>query len=260
MDDELNLYSQVFAIDCKDFNTCFYCGCVATVYDLSPPLKYAEFFFKTREDADFYKVPACGECGEFLKNDKSGLLGQRMDRIKKILSEKYKKALRIYEMWNVDEVDELDYQLKHSVKAGLILGEESYRRCKYKGFDYEVDNNKYKGVFLKSEVITIFGEEFDNFRDALDYGSRAFRIPKAHLKDLFAENGNDFDAAIKFFQDEITRKTHEKELKEKCKVFSDNHKQNIKFVIHTVKIYLDQDQDLTINKALDKLYEIRIKK
>lgn len=250
----------MFAIDSKYFNTCFYCGCVATDYDFSPPLQYAEFYFKTREDADFYKVPACGECHGFLKNDKSGLLGQRIDRIKKILSEKYKKAIRVYEMWDNDEVDELDYQLKHSIKAGLVLGEESYRRCKFKGFDYEVESNKYKGIFIQAEQITIFGEAFDNFKDALDYGSRAYRIPKSHLKDLFAEHGNDFDSAIKFFQDEISRKAYEKELKGACKNFSEKYKQNIKFVMHAVNIYLNQDEEITINEALEKLYEIRIKK
>ncbi|MFT5294233.1 MAG: hypothetical protein ACI9YH_000239 [Colwellia sp.] len=260
MHDETELYRQMSALHGKNFNTCFYCGCVATKYDLTPPLKYAEFYLKTREDADFYRVPACRECFDFLKSDKSGLLGQRVDVAKRKLAHKYKKAIRMYELWDHDEIKDLDYHLKHSINAGLVLGKESYERCRFKGFDFEADGEKHSAHYVESETLTVFGEKFDNFRDALDYGSRAFRIPKAKLREMFAEYDNCFDTAIKTFQEEMARKIYEKELKEKCKVFAQEHKQNIKFVMHTVEIYKTQDEDLTIDTALIKLFEERFKK
>jgi len=260
MHDEIELYRQMSAVYGKDFNTCFYCGCIATEYDLTPPLKYAEFYLKTREDADFYKVPSCRECYDFLKSDKSGLLGQRVDNVKKKLARKYQKAIRVYEMWDHDEIEGLDYHLKHSINAGLVLGKDSYERYKFKGFDFEVDGEKHSAHYIDNETLTIFGEKFDNFKDALDYGSKAFRIPKAKLKEMFAENNNSFDVAIKVFQDEMARKIYLKELKEKCKTFATTHKQNVKFVMHTVEIYRGQDENLTIITALSKLYEERIKK
>ncbi len=260
MYDETELYRQMSAIQGKDFNTCFYCGCVATKYDLTPPLKYAEFYLKTREDADFYRVPACRDCFDFLRNEKSGLLGQRVDVAKRKLTRKYQKAIRIYEMWDHDELDDLDYHLKKSVNAGLILGKESYERIKFKGFDFEADGEKHSAHYVENQTLTVFGKKFENFRDALDYGSRAFRIPKAKLREMFADHDNCFDTAIKIFQEEMARKIYENELKEKCKVFAQEHKQNIKFVMHTVEIYKSQDESLTIDTALIKLFEERFKK
>lgn len=260
MHDETELYRQMSAVHAKDFNTCFYCGCIATKYDLAPPLKFAEFYLKTREDADFYRVPSCQECFDFLKNDKSSLLGQRVDNVKGKLARKYQKAIRIYEMWEHDELEQLDYQLQRSVKAGLELGKESYERYKFKGFEFEADGEKHSAHYVSDKRFTIFGEQYDSFRDALDYGSKAFRIPKAKLRDLYAEHDNDFDTAIRSFQELMAQKLYEKELKQKCKAFADEHKQNIKFVMHTVEIYRKQNDTLTIDAALDKLYQERIKK
>ena len=253
------LYRQVNAIRSKDFNKCFYCGCIASHYDYVPPKKYAEFYLRTREEADFYQVPSCQECIDLLKTDKSSLLAQRVDKVKAKLSRKYQKALRVYEMWDVDEVEELDYQLQKSIKAGINLGQETYERCKFKGFDFESEGEKHSVHYIKDKAFTIFGEEFNNFRDALDYGSKSFRIPKAKLRDLFAEHDNNFDKAIRLFQEELAKKLFEKELKQKCKTFAEQHKQNIKFVMHTVELYMKKDETLTIDTALDKLLLERFK-
>jgi hypothetical protein len=254
-----DLYRQINAVHGKDFHTCFYCGCIATKTDFVPPIKYAEFYLKAREDADFYKVPSCQECFEILRADKSALLGQRVDNVKKKLARKYQKAVRVYEMWDEDELEELDYSLNRSIKAGLYLGKESYDRVKFRGFEFEADGDKHSLHFYKKELITVFGQQFTNFRDALDYGSKAFRIPKAKLRDLFMEHNNSFDDAIKFFQAEMARKLFEKELKEKSKPFAVKYKQSPKFVMHTVEIYLGQDERLTIDTALAKLWHERIK-
>ncbi|MEL0630818.1 hypothetical protein [Psychromonas aquatilis] len=259
MYDEMDLYRQVNATHYTFFNSCLYCGCIATKHDLAPPLKYAEFYLKTREEADFYRIPACVECFEFLRTEKSGLLAQRVDIVKSKLAKKYKKAIRVYEMWDLDEISDLDYHLSNSIRAGLALGKESYERFKFKGFDFEADGERHTGFYIKNEILTIFGEKFDNFRDALDYGSRAFRIPKAKLREMFAEHNNCFDTAIKKFQEEMALKIYKKELKEKCKFFADEHKQNIKFVMHAVEIYRSKNSNLTIDKALIKLFEDRFR-
>lgn len=253
------LYRQISALHGHDFNTCFYCGCIATETDLVPPLKYAEFYLKAREDADFYKVPSCKECYEILATDRSALLGQRADNVKKKLARKYQKAIRVYEMWDEDELQELDYSLNRSIKAGLSLGREAHERVKFRGFEFEANGEKYRSHFYKKDLITVFGQEFSNFKDALDYASKAFRIPKAKLRYLFMEYNNSFDDAIKFFQNEMEKKLFEKELTEKCKPFAEKHKQNIKFVMNTVELYLKENNLLTIDTALEKLWHERIK-
>jgi len=259
MIDDVGLYRQINAVHGKDFNTCFYCGCIATKTDSVPPLKYAEFYLKAREDSDFYYVPCCHECFDLSRPDKSGLLGQRADNVKKKLARKYQKAVRVYEMWDEDELEELDYSLNRSITAGLALGKESYDRIKFKGFAFEVDGEKHSLGYYDKVVMTVFGQQFSHFRDALDYGSKSFRIPKATLRDLFIENNNSFDVAIKLFQAEMAKKLFEKDLKDKCKPFSEKHKQSFKFVMHTVEIYMRSDEQLTIDTALDKLWNERIK-
>jgi hypothetical protein len=260
MPHKTDLYRHMSAVEAKYFNTCFYCGCIATEYDLSPPLKYAEFYLKTREEADFYQVPACRECYFFLKNDNSALLEQRIKIAKRCLARKYERAIHIYNVWNTDEIKALDYQLKHSVNAGMLLGKEASDRVQFAGFNYEADGVKHRAHFVENTVFMIFEERFDRFRDALEYASKAYRIPKAKLMTLFTEHNNCFDTAINAFNQQRARNIVEKNLAAKCKDFCLEHKQNIKFVMRTIEIYCAQDEGLSIEMALDKLYQDIIKK
>ena len=257
---ETDLYRQMSALQAKNFNTCFFCGCIATEYDFIPPLKYAEFYLKTREEADFYKVPACRECCYFLREDNSALLEQRVAVAKGSLARKYKRAIRIYEVWNPEEIEDLAYQLKHSVNAGMRLGKESCQRVAFSGFDFEADGVKHSAHFVKNVVFLVFGEKFASFRDALDYASKAYRIPKAKLLELFTEHNNCFDTAINSFHEKFTRKNLDKKLKAACASFALQHQQNIKFVMRTVEKYCTQDDNLTFEMALNKLYQEVIKK
>ncbi len=257
--DIYSLYRPLQAVSSSDFNTCFYCGCVATQLDLAPPLNRAEFYLKTREQADFYSIPACNECYKLLKSCRHASLNERVDALKLKLAKKYETAIRIYEHWQDDEIEALDYSLRHSVEAGLKVGEESYQRYKFTGFEYEVDGEKHNAYNVDTELYSVFGEEFSHFRDALTHASRAFAIPKAKLIDLYAEHGNQFDQAIQFYHAEMEKKLFAKELKRLCSEFAKNHKQNSKFVMHTVELYIKNDDSLTIKLALNKLYNERVK-
>lgn len=250
------MYRRIMATHSAHFNTCFYCGCIATEYDFVPPLKLADFYLTTGEEADFYEVPSCRECFDFLKADKSALLGQRVDVAKAKLSKKYAKAIRVFQLWDPDEFNDFDYNLKTSLNAGIQLGEESYTRVKYKNFPFEVDGQKRHINYVKADKLSVFGEEFEFFPEALAYASTAYRIPKAKLKDLFAEHGNDFDNAIKAFHDEVAEKSFEKQ----CRKFSKQHRLNLGFIVRIAKLYMKQDDELTLEAALVKLYEIHIKK
>ncbi|MCL1076582.1 hypothetical protein D5R81_00080 [Parashewanella spongiae] len=245
------LYSRVMAMESRHFNVCFYCGCIATEYDFIPPLKLAEFYIRTGEEADFYEIPACNECFNLLKEDKSGLLGQRVDFVKSKLAKKYEKALRVYHLWHKDELDDFDHNFKKSLNAGIELGTETYERIKFKGFEFEVDGQKRHSNFVQTEKLSVFGETFDNFRDALDYASKSYRVPKAKLKELFAKHNNSFDKAITAFQQEMEQRLFEK----KCREFAKANKQNSNFIIRTVKLYMKNEKDLTVDEALEKIYK-----
>ncbi len=245
-----DLYRRIMAMESRHFNMCFYC-CIASEYDLVPPLKLAKFYLKTGEEADFYEVPSCYECYQLLKNDKSSLLGKRVDVLKIKLSQKYYKALNVFHLWQRDEFEEFDQEFHKSLHAGIELGSETQDRLKFKGFEFEVDGHKHHSNFVEAETLSVFGEPFDNFRDALDYASKSYRVPKANLKDLFAKHQNSFDNAITAFQKEF----EEKLLEKKCREFSKAHKQNPNFVIRTVKLFLKTKENVTVEKALEKIYQ-----
>lgn len=261
MEPDVNdIYRSLIAVNGTEFNTCYYCGCIATEVDLVPPLRYASFYLLTRSEADFLAVPSCKECCDILKKSKLALLSERFTLLKRTLERRYRKALRVYQMWEDDEADDLDYHLQHSIDAGIRLGEEAYRRVRYQGFKYEVDGVKYDFSALKTESFDVFGETFQHFRDALAHASHAFQIPKAKLVDLVAETDGDFNQAITSFHDELAAKEFEKELKALCVEFAKKHSQNTKFVMRAAKSYLDNDQDLSIPGALEMLEKDRFSK
>ena len=111
-----------------------------------------------------------------------------------------------------------------SIDAGLKLGEEAYNRYKFRGFSYELD-----GVIISDEEdepveeITIFGEPFDEYRDALDYASYTYQIPKVMLQDLLKANGNDFDNAIQQFQSEVENNFEAIKNSRLCADFCEEH-------------------------------------
>ncbi len=253
MNDISELYRELRAAHYRDFNKCFYCGCDATERDLVPPLVFASFFLSTREEADFLSVPSCKECYDLLRHEQLSTLQSRFDKLKRLLQRRYKKALRIYQVWESSEASELDRSLRGSINAGISLGEESYQRVAFKGFEYEVDGVKDFLNYAIVQRFEVFGESFTHFRDALAHASAAFSIPKAKLIDLYAEHGNSFDNAIQFFHQEIELKLYQKELKERCTIFAKEHKQNVKFVINVVEKYMKADEDLTIPLAIEKL-------
>lgn len=253
-------YQQMIAVKGENFNTCFYCGCIATEFDYAPPKKYADFYIETRSEADFYQVPSCKECCTALKQEKSALVGERGDIAKRKIAKKYQKAIHVYQMWNEDEAQELDYNLQKCVQAGIELGRESSKRSQFPGFEFEVDGEKLKISNIPVKMITVFNKEFSDFRDALEFASLTYRVPKAKLKDLFSENNNSFEIAIESYHTKIDKNLSDKQLKKLCKTFSKAHKQNVDFVMRTVIYYMEQDNSLSIELALNKLYMERVSK
>ena len=252
------MYQQMIAVHAKDYNTCFYCGCIASEIDFAPPKKYANYYIQTRSDADFFQVPSCKECCLGLKQEKSGLVGERADIAKRKIAKKYKKAIHVYHMWNEDEAQELDYNLQKCVQAGITLGKESTQRSQFQGYEFEVEGNKHKITNISVTIFTVFDTEFTDFREALEFASLQYRVPKAKLKDLFSEKDNSFELAIEVYHAKIDKSLFDKKLKSLCKDFAKKYKQNSDFVMRTVNYYMKNDDELTVEQALIKLFNERI--
>ncbi|MAD76596.1 MAG: hypothetical protein CML20_17715 [Rheinheimera sp.] len=252
-------YHPLVPIYSDTFNTCFYCGCIAAGHDYAPPLQYLEFYLATREPSEFLKIPACNECHEHLKSCKAGTLDERRNFARKKLAKKYAKALTIYEMWTEDELATLDFSLRHSIEAGLKLGAETTERLAYPGFAYEAAGQQHQVHFSEAPVFEVFGEQFDTFREALDFASKAYRIPKNALKEAFAEHDNNFELAIQAVHKAAADKEFNQQLKQQCAAFAKQHKQAIIFVHKQVERYLSENDEMTITEALQYLYDTRVK-
>jgi hypothetical protein len=243
----------------NNFNTCFYCGCIASSHDHAPPLQYLPFYLATREASEFLKIPCCNECAEHLKACKTGTLEERRQFAKNKLAKKYDKALTIYEMWTEDELSALDFSLRHSIEAGLKLGAETTERVNFPGFAFEAAGIQQNVPYTTPEYFNVFGEQFSTFRAALDFASKAYRISKNTLKEYFADNDNNFENAINVIHKEMADKELKQQLKKRCGDFAKQHKQSIIFVHKQVDRYLSENEDITINDALEKLYQERVK-
>ncbi|SNY58890.1 hypothetical protein SAMN06297280_3510 [Arsukibacterium tuosuense] len=242
-----------------DFNTCFYCGCIASAHDYAPPRQYLEFYLATREPSEFLQVPCCTECHDHLKACKAGTLDERCKFAKDKLAKKYAKALTIYEMWTEAELASLDFSLRHSIEAGLKLGAETTERLAYPGFAYEAAGLQHNVEAQAPIYFEVFGEQFTSFREALEFASKAYRIPKNTLKEYFADNDNNFELAIQAVHKQVAEKEFNQQLKQQCAAFAKQHKQAVIFVHKQVERYLSENDDMTISEALEHLYQTRIK-
>jgi len=251
-------YHQLVPSYSSSFNTCFYCGCIAAEFDYAPPVQYRDFYLATKEASEFLKIPTCGECHEHLKTCKAGTLEERRTFAKDKLAKKYAKALTIYEMWSENELNDLDFSLRHSIEAGLTLGEETTERLRYPGFDYEAAGHQQSVPYNTPKYFEVFGDQFTTFREALDFASKAYRIPKNTLKEYFADNNNSFEEAIHAIHKEVAEKEFNKQLKTLCNAFAKKHKQPIVFVHKQVERYLSENEEMTISEALEHLFITRV--
>lgn len=134
-------YQPLNAVHSADFNRCIYCGCEAARQDFIPPIKFIHDWQDGHLQADFISVPACNECTDLLKNENNATLEPRITVLKKRLAEKYKKAIRVFNHWSMEEIKEMDAAFQISLKGGMRLGKKNLSRLQFAGFDYEVNGS-----------------------------------------------------------------------------------------------------------------------
>ncbi|WP_068546543.1 hypothetical protein [Thalassotalea crassostreae] len=250
-----DLYKQLFASDSEFFNKCYYCSDDSNYHDFIPPEKYSNRFIRNKS-ADYIKVPICSECKTYLKGNRSPYFSEHVEIVKKGIKKKYSKALSIYELWGEKEVDDLDEPLSKSILAGIKLGKEAYERYKFKGFQYEIDGNIVRPEPEESIKLSIFGEIFDSYKDALDYASDTYQISKALLRDLLKEYNDDFELAIRKYQSDMVGILEEFKLKKLCKEFGEEH--DLSFELVYKKLTLERKYGKS--KSIPQLLSIVLEK
>ncbi|VVP08728.1 hypothetical protein [Pseudomonas fluorescens] len=253
-----NTYSPIYALDQANFGRCYYCGCEATEQDFVPPLKFIEFYEKHYGTDYRMEVPCCVECRGFLTTVNASNLEDRLKIVKKCISSKYKKALRIYSSWDSNDLDELSNSLKKSISAGISLGEEASNRLRFDGYSYEYEGQRQYSTDKQCTNYEVLGEKFDKLRDALLFASRSYKINIHKLEDYFLQTGGDISEAVATYFSDAERALLDKKIKEQCVDFCKLHNQSQKFVEKTVRIYIDRFEGESIEWCLDKIYRERV--
>ena len=128
-------YQPLIAVNSEDFGRCFYCSCESARQDFIPPIKFIHDWQSGHLQADFISVPSCNECFDLLKNENNGTLEPRINTLKKRLAEKYKKAIRVFNHWSMEEIEEIcrlkifELLLKVSLPFDLYFFHISFTNC-----------------------------------------------------------------------------------------------------------------------------------
>lgn len=256
---ELDVYSMISPTFVRDVGVCYYCGCESEYEDFAPPKQDAEYYIKSRDSCSFAVLPCCKECNTFLEQCREGLIEKRKKFVNIKISRKYKKALNIYERWDDTELDGLSHDLSCSVKAGIELGGEAYSRLRFPGFEYEIDGTVFHANRRDIQIFSVFGEEFDSFRNALQYASRSYRININVLKIWLMDYNTVFDDAIDAFHLDQEEKLWAEKKNKLCKEFAEEHKQNSNFIKGALNAYEEANPNLTLEQCLVLIYEDRVK-
>ncbi|MDT4849439.1 hypothetical protein FQZ97_835610 [compost metagenome] len=203
-------------------------------------------------------IPACVECSDFLKGERASSLDERIKIVKNRISSKYKKPLRIYKSWDESELNSLSSAFKKSISAGISLGEEAYCRLRFDGYSYEYEGLRQYALAKDRVTYKILDEVFDNLRDALLFAARAYRINIHKLEEYFLESDGNIEKAVNKYIEDVKAALLDKKIKNLCRDFCQKHKQSEKFVEKTVRMYLNQFNDKTIEWCLEKIYEERV--
>ncbi|QKX16923.1 hypothetical protein [Microbulbifer sp. YPW1] len=259
---EQEVYSRIVPTSVRDVGKCYYCGCEAEACfdDFAPPKSSVSFYLNSGENCSFAVIPSCKECHFFLKTCRDGLLEGRKLFVNRCIKKKYRKALNIYERWSEEELENLSRTFSESVKAGIRLGEEAYVRLKFPGYEYEIDGTVFHARRRSVELFTVFGEEFDNYRNALQFAARTYRININVLKEWLIEHGANFDEAINAYFRHIEEEKLRKKKDKLCREFAKTYKQNSNFVKGALDAYMDANPSLSMEECLQLIYKERVKK
>lgn len=212
------------------------------------------------EEADFISIAACYECHALLHNERLMTIDERFTKLKKKLATKYAKPLRVYNMWEENELGDMSDEFAHSIAAGMKLGKEAAGRLAFTGFTYATEDAKV-AVREKTKEFDVEGMIFTDFKEALNYCINDLNVQKSDFYKILVEDyQGDFNKALSQYRHRHDKVTAAKDGNTLIKDFSKLHKQNSDFVTRTVKHFISKDPSLTTEGALEKLYNNYIKK
>ena len=131
---------------------CIYCGMPADTMDHVPPISRVACYKSMKLKHEFFlKVPCCNQCNLVLSNSLQDTILRRIEFLKKRLSKKLAKKLRVADFTD-DEIKEMDRVLASDVRRSIIERDESLDRIDYTdGQQFIFDFFDNKGVLDELE-------------------------------------------------------------------------------------------------------------
>ncbi|MBE0367840.1 hypothetical protein [Pseudoalteromonas aurantia] len=252
----LSKYYQNGLAKSVEFNQCcYYCGCEATHIDYCPPLQHCELVIEFSETADFITVPSCYECHGLLLGQRLLTLNERIKALKSSLAKKYAQAVRVYNVWEHDELAQMSPEFHTSIEAGMRLGKETQIRLDFPSYILEISGAEVKVPTAKVEFCV--GEQyFDDFKSALAFCYANYTLQKSQFYDLLVgECAGDFNKAISKYMHRHKKPAKTAQTSDLIKQFAKEHKQNSDFVARASEQLLKRHAELDLEGALAKLYE-----
>ncbi|TMP41938.1 hypothetical protein CWB96_19265 [Pseudoalteromonas citrea] len=248
-------YQKALAKSIRFNQLCYYCGCEATDTDFCPPLSHCELVIEFSETADFIAVPSCYECNALLANERDLLLSDRAKKLKRKLAQKYAQAVRVFHIWEQDELSQMSPEFHTSIAAGMRLGKETQDRLDFPNYTLEVAGASVATPHARSEFFV--GEQcFDSFKAALEHCYSNYTLQKGKFYTLLVEEcEGDFDKALSQYMHRFKKPTEAAPSLDRIKEFAKQHKQNSDFVARASTQLLKRYPELDLEGALAKLYE-----
>lgn len=252
----LSKYYQKALAKSIEFNhACYYCGCEATDTDYCPPLSDCELVIELSETADFVSVSSCYECSALLKNERDLTLVSRVKKLKSKLAKKYAQAVRIFHVWEKDELSQMSPEFHTSIEAGIRLGKETQERLDFTNYALEISGSSVAPFESRTEFF-VDGSCFDNFKSALAYCYSHHSVKKGAFYTLLVEEcSGDFDKALSKYKHRYTKVKSTAKSSDVIKAFAKQHKQNSDFVIRASEQLSKRHPELDLEGVLAKLYD-----
>lgn len=244
-------YSRIYALDRADWNRCFYCGDISTELDHVPPLVTVEFFDMTREPADFFLVPSCHECNLLGSSEPHGLLDIRSEYIRTKLKRRYAKNWRQIQLWTKEEVElfveeEGETNITKALSA-IVNSEESLTsRLQFAGYPFEVRGSKQYMNYEPNQRFSVFGVNFNSFKEALQYSINAYKVKAEVLYRYSVESGGNLEKALNRVFEEQSEINKDKELTLVSKELAEKYGTSKEWVFRSMKHIASKHTESTI--------------
>jgi len=113
---DLLVYDSLYTIKGNKYGDCTYCGIPSETLDHIPPISHVQYFSdKAKDTFSFFKIPSCLECNSALNSLTLYTVAERKHYIKKHITKKYKKALRV-PYWDEEELKELHPTMREEIR------------------------------------------------------------------------------------------------------------------------------------------------